>query len=275
MPYARTLRTCCAVLAGGLIWSGCSAEPEPAAKKARPTTTAQQKPGPTAAPSPTATPSPTGMDFTPDPGRAPKTAADGVRLARTVAAGPEHFGPGFVRRAPYESDPAGWAVLDGDCLWQRQSPPPSGVLASLTRRSELPAQGDKGPLRVSAVVTVHRDVSGADWELARTLEEALRCPQQQLSRTEKITDLLSQGTVFGAGGNRYADDALGELGKYYSDELGGPHHYYWDQARIGQVTVAVVSKGSKGRTKEELDEATSAAVSSMLIRLQQELEAAQ
>ncbi|MDQ0938781.1 hypothetical protein [Streptomyces sp. V1I1] len=268
MPYARTLRTCCAVLAGGLIWSGCSSEPEPAAKRASPTTTAQQKP------SPTATPSPTGMDFTPGPERAPKTAADGVRLARTVAAGPEHFGPGFVRRAPYESDPAVWAVLDGDCLWQ-QSPLPSGVLASLTRHSELPAQGGKGPLSVSAVVTVHRDVRGADWELARTLEEVLRCPQQQLSRSEKITGLLSQGTVFGAGGNRYADDALGELGEYYSDDLGGPHPYYWDQARIGQVTVAVVSKGSKGRTKEELDAATSAAVSSMLIRLQKELEAAQ
>ncbi|WP_309226282.1 hypothetical protein [Streptomyces lunaelactis] len=273
MRYADTLRAGCAVLAGGLIWTGCSLnpDPDPSAQRDGPTATAQPKQTPK--PDPEPSPSPTAFEFTPAPERAPRTAADGVRLARAVAAGPELFGPGHVKRTPYESDPADWAVLDEDCVWQR-SPLPAGVLASLTRRSELPAEGAKGPMRFAAVVTVHREVSSADWELARSLEEVLRCPEQQLSQSEKIAGMISQGTVFGAGGNRFAEDSIGESGQFYSDEAGGPHDYYWDQARIGQVTVAVVGKGADGRTKDELNDALGAAISSMMIRVRTELEAA-
>jgi hypothetical protein len=96
VPDGRTLRTCCAVLAAGLIWSGCSSEPEPAAKRASPTT-AQQKPRPSA------TPSPTGMDFIPDPGRAPKTAADGVRLGHFAAEFKKRFGVMRVERYAVEA----------------------------------------------------------------------------------------------------------------------------------------------------------------------------
>ncbi|WP_413105580.1 hypothetical protein [Streptomyces sp. Inha503] len=48
-----------------------------------------------------------------------------------------------------------WSVLDDDCAWHQQ-PLPRDVLATLTRSYEIPANGAKGPLRLSAVVTVHR-----------------------------------------------------------------------------------------------------------------------
>lgn len=250
------------VLVGGLIWSGCSSGDATSKKpSAKPTVKR---------PSPASTP--TRFDFTPDPQRAPKTPADGLRIARAVAAGPELFGPGHVRGTPYESDPARWAVLDEDCIWQR-APLPSGVLASLTHYIELPAEGAKGPIRFAATVTVHRDVSGADWELASTLEEALRCPDQQLSQSEKLTGLISQSTVFGAGNNGYAEDTVIEIGKYHSDALGGPYFYYWDQARIGQVTTAVVGKAAKGRSEQEVHAGMHQAIGVMLNRVEEELEA--
>jgi hypothetical protein len=266
------LRAGCAVLVGGLIWSGCSSGDATSKKSgAQPTS---KKPGATSTAAPTATPTatPTRFDFTPDPKRAPKTPADGLRIARAVAAGPESFGPGHVRGTPYESDPARWAVLDEDCVWQR-APLPAGVLASLTHYIELPAEGAKGPMRFAATVTVHRDVSGADWELARTLEEALRCPDQQLSQGEKLTGLISRGVVFGSGANGYAEDTVAESGEYRSDALGGPHFYYWDQSRIGQVTTAVVGKAAKGRGQQEMHAGMQQAIGVMLNRVEEELEA--
>ncbi|MFI1396269.1 hypothetical protein [Streptomyces sp. NPDC020681] len=276
MRYARALRAASFVLAGGLIWTGCSsgADDTKSKSKADSKTSADAKGStPTKRPTPQPSPSPDAFDFDPDPSRAPKTPADGVRIARAVAAGPELLGPDFVRRTPFETDPATWAVLDTDCVWQR-SPLPAGVLASLTRRSELPAEGAKGPMFFATVVTVHRDVSSADWELARSLEEALRCPDQQLSRNERVVGLISQGTTFGAGGNRFAEDSIGEAGDYYNDQGGGPYDYYWDQARIGQVTVAVVGKGGKGRTDQDMNGAIQRAISPMLIRAENEQEAA-
>jgi hypothetical protein len=130
----------------------------------------------------------------------PKTRAQAVRLARTVAAEPVNWGPGFVKRDPYESDPGFWPVLDANCVWQRE-PLPETPLAALTRYSELPAEDSKGPIRVTAVVTVHRTATDADWEMAGTLEEGLRCPDQQLRQGERITGLLSQGSAFGPMGN--------------------------------------------------------------------------
>ncbi|QXE37682.1 hypothetical protein KQY30_29105 [Streptomyces sp. GMY02] len=217
-------------------------------------------------------PSATGLGFTPDPARTPGTRAEALRLARAIAGSPGLWGPGYVPRTPFESAVASWPVLDGNCVWQLQ-PVPSDVLASVTRSSELPAEGGKGPVRVSAVVTVHRDAEAADWEMAGMLEEALRCPDQRLRSGERISGLISTGNTYGDLSNYDAEDRLAESGEYYSDELGGPHYYFWSQARLGQVTVAVVGKGSKGRTRDEIDGGLTQGISEMLLRTTDELQA--
>lgn len=216
---------------------------------------------------------PTALDFTPDPARAPTTRADAVRLAEKVAAGPELWGAGYVRSAP-DSDPGSWPVLDDDCVWQRE-PVPDDVLASVTRYSELPAADGTGPVRVAVTVTVHRDADGADWEQASTLEEALRCPDQLLRAGERISGLKSLGTAFGRNGNGYAEDSLFEYGEYRSDTLGGPYAYVWTQGRIGQVTVAATGRGSRGHEYAELSQTMAETQSSMLVRLEDELEVEQ
>ncbi|MFI6939180.1 hypothetical protein ACIBI4_07905 [Streptomyces sp. NPDC050418] len=211
-----------------------------------------------------------GSTFTPDPDRVPRSRAAGLRLARTVAAAPEMYGPGFVKRSPYESDPAQWAVLDQECVWQRERLP-EDVLASITTYAELPARKGKGPVRVSSVVTVHREAGGADWEMARTLEEALRCPEQQLRAGEWITGLFSEGMAYGQGTNSYADDVVTENGKYRTGRTGGPYPYNWSQARVGPVTVASVVKGGRGHSEQELDQAAELGFSAMVVRAHNEL----
>ncbi|MGW6014687.1 hypothetical protein [Streptomyces sp. NPDC055210] len=281
MGYRRPVRLLTGVLATGLLLGGLggcsgtggdgSAEATRSGSPPSPAPTSTGTTGTTgAAPSASATT----LGFTPDPGRLPKTRAEGLRLARTVAATPADWGPGFVRRSPYESDPGSWPVLDSDCVWERE-PLPATVLASLTRNSELPAEGGRGPIRVTAVVTVHRAVDGADWEMAGTLEEALRCPDQQLRQGERITGLLSQGAAYGLLANFTSEDSLTEGGKYYSDVLGGPHYYYWVQSRLGQVTVAVVGRGAKGRSQDDVDSALRQGAGQMLSRVETELEAPQ
>ncbi|WP_199548496.1 hypothetical protein [Streptomyces sp. N35] len=208
--------------------------------------------------------------FTPDPDRVPHTAADALRLARKVAASPDQYGPGYTKSSPYESDPAQWAVLDATCVWQRERLP-KNVLASITTYGELPAADGRGPVRVSSVVTVHREVDGADWEMARTLEEALRCPDQELRAGEWIKGLFSEGMALGQGTNAYADDSISENGEYHSERLGGPYPYNWSQARIGPVTVASVIKGGKGHTEQELNQAVEQGFSAMVVRAELEL----
>ncbi|MGI3230219.1 hypothetical protein ACRJ4B_47525 [Streptomyces sp. GTA36] len=281
--YRRRVRQCVGVLATGLLLAGCSGDGDDggggAAKPAdtrtsgspRATASGDTRSSPSPSPSPSA--GATSLDFTPDPDRAPKTRAAALRLARTVVAAPADWGPGFVRHSPYESDPASWPVLDQDCVWQRE-PLPSTVLANLARNSELPAEDGKGPIRVTATVTVHRAVKDADWEMAGTLEEALRCPDQQLRQNERISGLLSQGAHFGLMGNFTSEDTLTEGGEYYSGELGGPLYYYWIQSRLGQVTVAVVGRGSEGRSDEDVNSALRQGALQMLNRVETELEAA-
>ncbi|MEU9877138.1 hypothetical protein [Streptomyces phaeochromogenes] len=274
--YRRRVRLCVGVLATGLLLAGCSGDEgdggDGTAKPAesKPTSSPQAAASGDTRSSPTPSPSATSLDFTPDPDRAPKTRAEALRLARAAAAAPANWGPGYVRRTPYESDPGLRPVLDANCVWQRE-PLPATVLATLTRYSELPAEDGKGPLRVAAVVTVHRTVKDADWEMAGTLEEALRCPDQQLRQGERITELGSLGAGFGLMGNFTAEDMLTEGGKYYSDELGGPYHYYWSQSRMGQVTVAAVGKGSKGRSADEVNTALLQAKVAMVSRVESEL----
>ncbi|MEV7531393.1 hypothetical protein [Streptomyces hydrogenans] len=275
MSYVRLTHACCAALTGGLLLVGCSggggdgkrgpsSGTSPAASA---TTTAT----PTAAPSPY----PTALDFDPDPARAPRTRSDAVALARTVlSGGPGSWGPGYVERKPYLSPEGYWPVLSEDCSWETGTPPAS-VLHSVTASMELPAEGGKGTVRVSATVTVHRTEDAADWEMAETLEEVLRCPGQTLRDGERISGLMSLGNAYGVGGNRTADDTVNERGTYLKDGVPGEHYYGWSQSRLGQVTVAVSAKGAPGHTESDLATAMAQASVAMLTRAETALEAEQ
>ncbi|MEV5968606.1 hypothetical protein [Streptomyces sp. NPDC051921] len=255
----RLLRACGVMTAGAtLLLAGCSGGDGGAGedKGVGKGGTSTSAPAPaTAGPSPT----PTGIDFTPDPSRAPKTAADAQRLALAIVAGPDAWGPDYVKRTPYLSDPGSWPVLDADCEWEAGTRPRS-VLASVTAYSEIPAVGGKGPLRVAATVTVHRTESDADWEMAETLEEALRCSDQQLRPGERIIGLTSLGTPYGTGGNASSTDSVLERGEYLNDAFKGRQFYTWFQTRTGQVTVAAVVKGAPGYTEAEINNAQVRAV---------------
>ncbi|MEV6166630.1 hypothetical protein AB0L99_00190 [Streptomyces sp. NPDC051954] len=221
--------------------SGCTSDPDepPASASAK-----KERASARASPSPTEV-----VDI--DPARLPGTKAQAAALIRDLIPDPAAFGPDAVRGTPYESDPQRWPVLGDECVWHQQ-PLPKDVLATLTRSYEIPAKGKEGPLRLSAVVTVHRTAEQADWENAEVLEEMMRCPAQQLRSDEVVTDLNDVPNSFGDTGNEYADDALTEVGTYTSAEVGGPHEYIWEQTRIGQFTLAVSAKGSKGWTRTGL-----------------------
>ncbi|GHH27833.1 hypothetical protein [Streptomyces rubradiris] len=186
-----------------------------------------------------------------DPARLPRTRAEAAALVRGIMPGPSAFGPGTVRREPYESDPRRWAVLGDSCVWEQRALP-EDVLASLTRHYEIPARGGRGPLRLSAVVTAHRSAERADWENAEVLEEMMRCPSQLLRPGEVLRDLTDVPNALGDSGNGFADDVLAESGTYTGDDVGGPHPYVWEQTRIGQFTLAVSARGAKGWTKRGL-----------------------
>ncbi|MEO3978489.1 hypothetical protein [Streptomyces sp. CAU 1734] len=278
MAYGRVSRAVCGVLAGGLLLIGCSGSkaddppgrPGPAGTGSAPPGVGSPGAGPAAL-----SESPPRLDFDPDPARAPKDPAAARELAEAVVAGPDLWGPGFVRRTPFLSPPGYWPVLDETCAWQGGTPP-SDVLYSLTAHSELPAAGGKGPLRVAATVTVHREVADAEWEMADTLEEALRCPGQKLRDGERIRGLMSIGYGFGTGGNLVAEDAIGEVGEFVSDAFGGkPYEYGWFQSRLGQVTVAAVTKGAEGHAAKEIHTARVEAMTRMMNRLEKRLEGAE
>ncbi|MFF5975684.1 hypothetical protein ACFY7C_29660 [Streptomyces sp. NPDC012769] len=285
----RLLRACGALAAGGaLLLAGCSGSdgerPDGgggAGGKAGPTsgTSAPPHTSPNENPSPgtsqtpttpTASAAPTGPDFTPDPSRAPRTTADAGRLALAIVAGPDAWGPDYVKRTPFLSDPGTWPVLDANCTWG-SGPRPRTVLSSVTAYSEIPAAGGRGALRVAATVTVHRTESDADWEMAETLEEALRCPAQRLRQGERVTDLMSLGSPYGVGGNTTSTDSLTERGTYLADAFKGRQFYSWFQSRIGQVTVATVVKGAPGYTETDTNPAQVRANVTMQERIKAEL----
>ncbi|MEV4946219.1 hypothetical protein [Streptomyces sp. NPDC053755] len=269
--YRRVLRSCCALLAGGLILTGCATDGGNERSDGRPDPSTAATPSGEPAPSPT----PTRLGFTADPARAPKTTADAKRLALAVVAGPDSWGPDFVERTPYLSTDDHWPVLGRGCVWEA-GVRPSTVLYSVTASSEIPAGSGRGQLRVSSTVTVHRTETAADWEMAETLEEALRCPEQGLRDGERITKLISIGNPFGVGGNFTASDSLGEMGRYHNDAAkDGPNgqKYAWYQSRVGQVTVAAVVKGAPGHTDKEIDSAQVQALVAMIGRAEKLLEA--
>ncbi|MFF2778079.1 hypothetical protein ACFVU3_24570 [Streptomyces sp. NPDC058052] len=217
---------------------------------------------------------PTALSFTFDPSRAPKNRADAKRLSLAVLAEPDTWGPGFTERNPYLSSEDYWPVLPTTCRWEAGTVP-STVLHSVTGYSQVPAKGTKGLLQVAATVTVHTTVDEADWEMAQTLEEALRCPDQILRAGEKVTGLFSIGNPFGVNGNFTAADSLSERGKYVKDGVKGEHFYGWSQSRVGPVTLAVSAKGSAGHTEDEVSTAMIRALVTMLNRTQAELEVKQ
>ncbi|WP_234338455.1 hypothetical protein [Streptomyces sp. NRRL F-5727] len=293
MSCVRLSLSCCAVLVGGILLTGCSGGGGGSGGP-KPSTSASGTAAPTATGSPTTTGSPTGsasgsasastvpdqaatptaLDFTFDPARAPRNGADARRLARAVLAEPDSWGPGFTERKPYLSPDGYWPLLPASCRWETGAVP-STVLHSVTGYSEVPAKGAKGLLQVAATVTVHTSVDEADWEMAQTLEEALRCPDQILRDGEKVTGLFSIGTPYGVNGNFTAADSLNERGKYVRAGVKGEHFYGWSQSRVGPVTLAVSAKGSAGHTDDEISTAMIRALVTMLNRTQAELEVKQ
>ncbi len=210
-----------------------------------------------------------GFSFVLDPEKVPATAAEAAALAARVAPGPEDFGPGYTPRETFEDDPGEWAVLGEDCVWRR-APVPDGVLASLTRYTELPAEDGKGAVRAALVITVHRDVRGAEWEMARTIEDAQRCPGQQLRQEEWVRGLTSMGQELGVLGNRTAEDSLQEFGEFFAGDR-GPYPYHWFRTRIGPVTLAFSAKGAEGRTPDEVSDGGLLALVRTSSRVEQEL----
>ncbi|MFF8352656.1 hypothetical protein ACF063_04315 [Streptomyces chartreusis] len=181
---------------------------------------------------------------------APRTRSEAVAFVRGLTPRADNFGSGFRKAQPYESDPGEWAVLDEDCVWQRQ-PLPDTALASLTRRFELPGSEGKGPVQVSMTVTVHKDTTAARRDMAVSLEEALRCPNQRLNATEQVRGLYSRADPFSEARNGVTDDDLIESGELLVDGIKGALPFDWFKYRLGPVTVAATDRIGAGHTDEE------------------------
>nr|WSY51810.1 hypothetical protein OG999_17870 [Streptomyces sp. NBC_00886] len=233
-----------AAVAGVLLLAGCTSGSgdEPKAEG-----TPKKSSG--ASPSASASASPVNEPYSLAEDRAPRTRAEAVEFVRELNVRPDYFGTGYRKRDPFESDPAEWAVLGEDCLWRREALPDT-VLASLTRAYELPAQDGKGPVYVSLTVTVHQDVVAARRDMAGSLEEALRCPEQQLNATDRVSDLFSRVDAFADGRSVISDDDLKEIGDWVADG-GKAHPFDWYKFRLGPVTVAATARHGAGRTEAE------------------------
>ncbi|MGW0706337.1 hypothetical protein ACWD4G_10280 [Streptomyces sp. NPDC002643] len=211
---------------------------------------------------------PSATPFEADPGRVPKSGEQAAALAEAVVMRPQDWGPGFQAQPLARSAEGTFAVLDEECRWQRRALP-DGVLASLSLYSELPGTGKRGTVKVTAAVTVHSTVLGADDRMAETLEDTLRCPEQQVRTDERITDLNSIGTPLGLRDNTYSDDSVFETGSYLTDD--GKATYRWMVTRLGQVTLAVSLKGAEGYTDSELQQYATRGTTTMLDRVRFEL----
>lgn len=272
------MRAAASAAAAAVLLGGCGAGDDKAAGPS-PSASARSAPptasGPPSSTAPATAPasssgggsaSPT--PFRADPAKVPRTRGQGAALAQAVALGPEAWGAGFRARRPAASTPGTVAVLDAQCRWERR-PLPASVLGSLSRYSELPGAGGKGTVKVSAAVTVHATVRDADQQLSTTLEEPLRCREQQVRTDEVISGLMSTGTPYGQDQNTYSDDQVVEVG--FSLTGTSQQKYFWFVTRLGTVTVAVSVKGAEGYTDNELNGYASQATSTMLSRVESEL----
>lgn len=258
----RGLRGYGALLLAPLVLAACAGGGTPAGSRSSASATAGTAP----APAPTGT-----ALIDADPARLPTTREKALGLVREVIAEPDAFGPGVVAGSPYESDPATWPVLGTDCVWQ-QKKPAAHVLATLSRYFEVPAADGKGPLRLTAVVTVHRTRDDARWEMAESVEETMRCPTQQLRQGEFIGSMIASSLARGES-QESAEDVLFETGQYRNEELGGgPYPYSWNLSQTLQFTLAVTGKGAKGWSEDEIDALTVQAHSTMLRNLESAVE---
>lgn len=253
MAYGGTtssgLRLCSLALAAVLLAAGCSEDPDEDTGRASTDRSPQAENGGGGPGDAEDTP---GHTVELDLSRAPRNKRQALKLARIVTAQPASWGAGFVRGSSYESGPDTVAVLDENCVWQRRALRKS-ELASLTRRSVLPAENRKGRLRVSAVVTVYRDVESAKWAMARTLEDALRCPDQQLNAQDRVIGLRSTGIPFR---DRHGPqtDLVYEHGEVRTGK-GEAYPYSWSQSRRGALVVSAAVKGAEGHDEERVEEA--------------------
>ncbi|MFM9588376.1 hypothetical protein ACKI1J_02585 [Streptomyces scabiei] len=256
-----------------VLLSGCSAgttdrAAAPGEKASGPSASSASASGKKSAAGGKASPTPSVTPFAVDPERVPRSGREGAALAAKVAMRPKDWGAGF-RAQPLARSAAGTvAVLDEECRWQRRARP-EGVLGSLSRYSELPGDGKRGTVKVTATVTVHSTVLGADDQMSEMLEEALRCPEQQVRADERITKLMSVGTPRGLRGNDYADDSVVETGAYLTGS--GEALYRWMVTRLGPVTLTVSFKGAAGYTVDDLEQYVTRGTITMLDRVAYEL----
>ncbi|MFD4501515.1 hypothetical protein [Streptomyces sp. NPDC058457] len=181
---------------------------------------------------------------------APRTRAEAVAFVRGLTVQPDYFGKGYRRRDPYELGPTSWAVLGEDCLWRREALP-STVLASLTRSFVRPGTDGTGAVYVSLTVTVHSSTRQARRDMASSLNEPLRCPQERLNATDTVQKMASRGDPFSEQRNATTDDDLTEFGEYVVDGETKPRGFDWYKHRLGPVTVAATVRHAAGESDEE------------------------
>ncbi|MEU9344110.1 hypothetical protein AB0D74_23165 [Streptomyces sp. NPDC048278] len=205
---------------------------------------------PSASPSASASASTSSQPYTLAEAVAPKTRAEAVAFVRGLTVQPDYFGTGYRRRDPYEQGPTSWAVLGADCLWRREALP-STVLASLTRSFVRQGTGGEGAVYVSLTVTVHASVREARRDMASSLEEPLRCPQERLNATDTVQKMASRGDPFGEQRTATTDDDLTEYGEYVVDGDPKARDFDWYKHRLGPVTVAATVRHAAGESKQE------------------------
>ncbi|WP_308310740.1 hypothetical protein [Streptomyces sp. GbtcB6] len=214
---------------------------------------------PTASGSASASPSASSQPYTLAEAAAPKTRAEAEAFVRGLTVQPDYFGTGYRRRDPYELGPTSWAVLGEDCLWRREALP-STVLASLTRLFVRPGTGGTGAVYVSLTVTVHISTRQARRDMASSLDEPLRCPQERLNATDTVQQMTSRGDPFDEQRNATTDDDLTEFGQYVADGAAKPRPFDWYKHRLGPVTVAATVRHAAGESDQEQTTVTSAAL---------------
>ncbi|MDK1472607.1 hypothetical protein QNO07_04050 [Streptomyces sp. 549] len=208
--------------------------------------------------------SPSGYTFTPDPKRVPKSADAARRLAERAQLEPADWAAGMVRHEQYESGGT-WPVLGGDCVWSRGELP-GHVLHTLTRRIDLPAKDGRGLLRGSVTISVHRSERDAEREIKDTVQESVRCPDQDLGGGRQLTGLSS--LRFDERDVRNAESSLFESGKYSDSSSSGPQEYVWTKSRIGPVTTAISLKGAEGHKSGDLVRLASDGLTRVLYRVE-------
>ncbi|MGW1209414.1 hypothetical protein ACWD5F_07215 [Streptomyces sp. NPDC002499] len=190
---------------------------------------------------------------------APKTRAEAEAFVRGVTVRPDYFGSGYRKRDPYEAGPFTWAVLGEDCLWRREAIPDT-VLSSLTRSFVRPGADGEGAVYVSLTVTVHTSTLQARRDMATSLEESLRCPQQRLNATDVVRDMTSRGDPYGEQRTGTSDDDVTEYGQYVVDGDPKARRFDWYKHRLGPVTVAATVRHPAGTTETEQTTVTQAAL---------------